>query len=79
MLINYKNNKIFVFSDSHGLHKHLDIPQDTDITICLGDAVEDNLDPHDYDDFLNWFAAQPGKKFFLPGNHELIFEIAPKW
>lgn len=79
MLINYKNNKIFVFSDSHGLHKHLDIPQDTDITICLGDAVEDNLDPHDYEDFLNWFAAQPGKKFFLPGNHELIFEIAPKW
>ena len=46
MLINYKNNKIFVFSDSHGLHKHLDIPHDTDITICLGDAVEDNLDPH---------------------------------
>ena len=44
MLINYKNNKIFVFSDSHGLHKHIDIPQDTDITICLGDAVEDNLD-----------------------------------
>jgi predicted phosphohydrolase len=79
MLINYKNNKIFVFSDSHGLHKHLDIPQDTDITICLGDAVEDNLNPYDYDDFLNWFSAQPGKKFFLPGNHELIFEIAPEW
>lgn len=79
MLINYKNNKIFVFSDSHGLHKHLDIPQDTDITICLGDAVEDNLDPKDYNKFLEWFAGQPGKKFFLPGNHELIFEIAPEW
>lgn len=79
MLINYKNNKIFVFSDTHGLHKHLDIPEDTNITICLGDVVEDNLDPHDYDNFLDWYRLQPGKKFFLPGNHELIFEIAPKW
>ena len=79
MLINYKNNKIFVFSDSHGLHKQLDIPQDTDITICLGDAVEDNLDPKDYNKFLEWFSEQPGQKYFLPGNHELIFDMAPRW
>ena len=79
MIFTYKSTKFFVFSDTHRFHKCVDIPQDSDVVICLGDAVEDNLRPKDYDSFLNWFAAQPGKKFFLPGNHELIFEIAPKW
>ena len=75
----YKDTRIFVFSDSHGMHDYVDIPKDTDVVICLGDAVEDNLDPKDYDSFLKWFSDQPGKKYFLPGNHELIFEIAPMW
>lgn len=79
MIFTYKNTRFFVFSDTHRLHKCIDIPQDIDVVICLGDAVEDNLHPQDYDHFLKWYAAQPGKKFFLPGNHELIFEIAPKW
>lgn len=79
MIFNYKNTRFFVFSDTHRFHRWIDIPQDIDVVICLGDAVEDNLHPQDYDHFLKWYAAQPGKKFFLPGNHELIFEIAPKW
>ena len=79
MNFHYKNTRIFVFADSHGLHKHIEIPKDTDVTICLGDAVEDNLDPQDYDRFLKWFSEQPGQKYFLPGNHELIFDIAPRW
>lgn len=79
MIFNYKSNRIFVFSDTHRLHKYIDIPQDTDIVICLGDAIEDNLSPDNYTSFLEWYASQPGKKYFLPGNHELIFEIAPKW
>lgn len=79
MIFNYKNTRFFVFSDTHRFHKCIDIPQDIDVVICLGDAVEDNLNPQDYARFLDWYATQPGKKFFLPGNHELIFEIAPKW
>lgn len=79
MIFTYKNTRFCIFSDTHRYHKCLDIPQDIDVVICLGDAVEDNLRPQDYDRFLSWYAAQPGKKFFLPGNHELIFEIAPKW
>lgn len=79
MIFNYKNTRFCVFSDTHRLHQCIDIPQDVDVVICLGDAVEDNLQPQDYAHFLDWYAAQPGKKFFLPGNHELIFEIAPKW
>jgi predicted phosphohydrolase len=79
MIFNYKNTRFFIFSDTHQLHEYIEIPQDVDVVICLGDAVEDNLRPQDYDHFLDWYASQPGKKFYLPGNHELIFEIAPKW
>ena len=79
MIFTYKNTRFFVFSDTHRFHKCVDIPRDIDVVICLGDAVEDNLRPQDYDRFLKWYSSQPGKKFFLPGNHELIFEIAPKW
>ena len=30
MLIEYKNHKIFAFSDTHGLNHRLDIPKDAD-------------------------------------------------
>lgn len=79
MIFSYKNARIFVFSDTHRFHKSIDIPKDVDVVICLGDAVEDNLCSDNYTSFFEWYASQPGKKFFLPGNHELIFDIAPKW
>ncbi len=70
---------IYAFSDTHGMHRKLTIPKNTDLLICAGDVVEDNLDPAAYKDFLDWFDAQPGKqKIFVPGNHELSFAIAPK-
>lgn len=76
MEINFKNKKIFAFADTHGAHRQLVIPQNTDILICAGDAVEDNLIGGEYNDFLNWFSAQSGKcKIFVPGNHELSFDI----
>ena len=41
-----------------------------------GDAVEDNLQGNEYDDFLDWFSIQPGShKIFVPGNHELSFDV----
>lgn len=76
----FKGNNIFAFSDSHGLHERIAIPQQTDILICAGDAVEDNLNPDDYHDFLVWYRKQPAQlRLFIPGNHELSFEIAPLW
>ena len=46
------------------------------IIICAGDAVEDDLRGEEYDDFVAWFAALPVKwKIFIPGNHELSFEL----
>lgn len=72
----FKGKKIFAFSDTHGAHQKVRIPVDTDILICAGDAVEDNLQGNEYDDFLDWFSIQPGKhKIFVPGNHELSFDI----
>jgi hypothetical protein len=80
MQFRYKGINLFAFSDTHGLHNALHIPADTDILICAGDAVEDNLDPADYRAFIDWFRQQPGElKFFVPGNHELMFDIAPLW
>ena len=70
------NNNIFAFSDTHGSHRCLQVPEDADIIICAGDAVEDNLVGDEYDDFIDWFSALPCKwKIFVPGNHELSFEL----
>ena len=76
MELTFKGKKIFAFADTHGRHKIIRVPDDTDILICAGDAVEDNLQGNEYDDFLDWFSIQPGKhKIFVPGNHELSFDI----
>lgn len=65
---------IFAFSDTHGNHRRLQVPEDADIVICGGDAVEDDLKGGEYDDFIAWFRALPAKwKLFVPGNHELSF------
>ena len=67
---------IFAFSDTHGSHRKLQVPENVDILICGGDVVEDNLEGDEYDDFVEWFASLPCKwKIFVPGNHELSFEI----
>lgn len=66
----------FAFSDTHGQHRKLQVPADARIVICAGDAVEDNLKGAEYDDFIAWFGALPAKwKLFVPGNHELSFEL----
>lgn len=76
MLIQFFNHSIFAFSDTHGRHRELQVPEKTDILICAGDAVEDNLLGDEYDDFIEWFSAFPAKwKIFIPGNHELSFEL----
>ena len=75
-MIHINNLSIFAFSDTHGRHRELQVPEKTDILICAGDAVEDNLLGDEYDDFIDWFSSFPAKwKFFVPGNHELSFEL----
>lgn len=67
---------IFAFSDTHGNHRQQQVPEDVDIVICAGDAVEDDLKGEEYDDFIEWFASLPARwKIFVPGNHELSFEL----
>lgn len=71
-----KDHRIFAFSDTHGSHHRLQVPERADIIICAGDAVEDNLKRDEYDDFIAWFSSLPAKwKIFVPGNHELTFEL----
>ena len=75
-MLSIKEQSIFAFSDTHGNHRELKVPENVDIVICAGDAVEDNLAGNEYDDFIEWFASLPCKwKIFVPGNHELSFEL----
>ena len=76
MNLKLNNKNIFAFSDTHGNHRELQVPENVDIVICAGDVVEDNLVGDEYDDFIEWFSALPCKwKIFVPGNHELSFEL----
>ena len=76
MTIKHNNKNIFVFSDTHGQHRDVTVPEETDIVICGGDAVEDDLNGDEYNDFIDWFSGLSAKwKIFIPGNHELSFEI----
>ena len=75
-MIQLQGHCLYVFSDTHGRHRDLRVPKEADIAICAGDAVEDDLKGGEYDDFIEWFAELPAKwKIFVPGNHELSFEL----
>ena len=77
IVLKLHNFNIFAFSDTHGSHRLLQVPEDVDIVICAGDAVEDDLKGGEYDDFIEWFSSLSAKwKIFMPGNHELSFELA---
>ena len=68
--------EVYAFADTHGSHRKLQVSENDDIVICAGDVVEDNLLGNEYDDFIEWFASLPCKwKIFVPGNHELSFEL----
>lgn len=75
-MLSIKEQSIFAFSDTHGHHKVLQVSENDDIVICAGDVVEDNLLGNEYNDFIEWFASLSCKwKIFVPGNHELSFEL----
>lgn len=75
MFFEEHNVRVFAFSDTHGHHRELAVPEGADIIICAGDVVEDDLNGGEYDDFIEWFSSLPARwKLFVPGNHELSFE-----
>jgi predicted phosphohydrolase len=77
MIIDFKNKKIFAFADTHGNHRKVSIPADTDIVVFAGDACEAG-DMVQLQGFFAWFSALPVRhKLFVPGNHDLPFEFAP--
>lgn len=78
MYINYKGHRIFAFSDTHGMHRRLGIPADTDILVCAGDGTSD-FSKDNMADFLNWYSSVPARlRIFIAGNHEIIFNFYPQ-
>jgi predicted phosphodiesterase len=79
MLIDINGKRIFAFSDTHGNHRELCYhPEKTDILVCAGDVCNDGNETQLHDFFI-WFAEQPAKhKLFVPGNHDLPFDLEPE-
>ena len=66
MMISINALSILSFSNTHGHHRDLRVPEDADVLICAGDAVEDNLQGGEYDDFIDRFSSQKAKwKIFV--------------
>lgn len=69
---------MFVISDTHGAHRQITIPEGIDIIIHAGDACEGG-DENQLKDFFSWFSSLPVRyKIFVPGNHDLPFELEPE-
>ncbi len=78
MRLDYKGKYLFAFSDTHGMHRELSIPKGTDILICAGDVVSD-FQENELSDFFDWFSSCPAQlRLFVPGNHEIIFDLCPE-
>lgn len=76
-LIQIKNHKIFIISDTHGFHRKVEIPK-CDIIIHCGDICNDgNID--EILDFFDWFSKlEVDHKIFVHGNHDLLFDLEPE-
>lgn len=78
MVLDYKGKRLLAFSDTHGMHRKLSIHKGTDILICAGDVVSD-FQENGLSDFFDWFSSCPAQlRLFVPGNHEIIFDLYPE-
>ena len=70
--------KILHFSDSHGLHRQLEIPEGIDLIIFSGDESNHRnpvLNEPESRDFLEWFAQLKAEhKVMVAGNHSTAIE-----
>jgi predicted phosphohydrolase len=77
MLINIQGKQIFAFSDTHGKHRQVVVPENIETVIFAGDAC-DGGNMEQLMDFFDWYSDLPVKnKLFVPGNHDLPFELYP--
>lgn len=71
-----KNFKCVVLSDTHCLHRKVEVP-DGDILIHSGDFTSVGR-KKEIKDFNNWFSSFPHKyKICIAGNHDILFETQP--
>lgn len=78
MLLTYKGSHIAAISDTHGNHRKLMIPDNTEIIVHCGDACSGGS-ASQLIDFFHWFSSLPiAFKIFVAGNHDLPFELEPE-
>lgn len=68
---------IAFFSDTHGNHRSLKIPNANTIVFCGDSCVNDGSDKsiEQSIDFILWFSLLPHRrKLFVPGNHDFLVE-----
>jgi hypothetical protein len=65
--------RVVCFSDTHGLHRLVDLP-DGDVLVCCGDITMRG--EHDVmHDFNAWIGEQNfAYKLVVPGNHDLLLD-----
>lgn len=70
--------KLWHFSDTHGNHGLLSVPENIDIAICSGDCsnYRDLMrNEQEVRDFITWFSSLPIKyKIYVAGNHDTSIE-----
>jgi predicted phosphodiesterase len=75
--ISVNHKAIFAFADTHGNHRKVTVPDDVDIIVFAGDACVAG-DETQLADFFAWYASLPVlHKLFVPGNHDLPFDLSP--
>jgi Icc-related predicted phosphoesterase len=67
-------SKLFVISDTHGMHRELEYMPDGDVLVHCGDFS--NVGERDQiRDFIDWFSLFPHQhKIFIAGNHDRTFD-----
>ena len=69
--------KLVVISDTHAMHRRLDVP-DGDVLIHCGDSLGYGT-LIELEDLNNWFGTLPHKhKILISGNHDWCFQRNPK-
>ena len=77
-LINHKGQTILFLSDTHGLHRLIEIVDNIDIVIHCGDICTDG-NMSEISDFFEWYSAlEIPYKIFVNGNHDYPFEFEPE-
>jgi len=70
-----KNIRIWHISDTHGMHEQLNVPDysNYEVIIHTGDCSNSSNSAKSSQEiwkFIEWFSKIPGKKIYVPGNHD---------